>query len=250
MFGAYDLTPAAPNFMSQFKNLSHTYVHEMGKREACTFWAGLGAVRANAFHAVGGFDERFHRPSVEDIDLGYRLVEAGYKLRLEPRFRGTHLKRWTFRGCVTTDLMARGIPWTQLIHRSKTLSNDLNTSLSLRASVAISYLVLASILIAPFVPAVAIGGVLCLLALVVMNHDYYRWLAAQRRWLFAACAVPVHFVHHLCNGVSFLAGTALHAAGRAGIALPGSLPMEPWSVARPRIPPTPHRLPDRIHASR
>ena len=83
--------------MSQFKNLSHAYVHEVGNPAASTFWAGLGAVRAAAFQRVGGFDERFVRPSVEDIDLGYRLAAAGYPLRLDPAFRGTHLKRWTLR---------------------------------------------------------------------------------------------------------------------------------------------------------
>jgi len=243
VFGAYDPEPAAPNFMSQFKNLSHTYVHEVGRPDACTFWAGLGAIRADAFRAVGGFDERFRRPSVEDIDLGYRLVAAGYKLRLDPSFRGTHLKRWTFRGCVTTDLMARGIPWTQLIHRFKALSNDLNTSLWLRASVAVAYLILACALAAPFVPEVALAGIPLLAILVAMNFRYYRWLATQRRWFFATRTVPVHLVHHLCNGLSFIVGTALHAASRAGVILPGSLPIEPWPAAA-----LPHP-PDRVRAA-
>src|SRR5690606_35080077 len=101
VFGAYDLTPPERNFCSQFKNLAHSYVHEIGNPEASTFWAGLGAVRTEAFRAVGGFDDRFTRPPVEDIELGYRLVAAGYRIRLDPRFRGTHLKRWTFGNCVS-----------------------------------------------------------------------------------------------------------------------------------------------------
>src|SRR4029450_7930169 len=76
VFGAYDLAPPQPNFMSQYRNLSHACVHESGNPEAATFWAGLGAIRAEAFRAVGGFDERFARPSVEDIDLGYRVARA------------------------------------------------------------------------------------------------------------------------------------------------------------------------------
>lgn len=36
-------------------------------------------------------------------------------------------------------------------------------------------------------------------------------------------------VHHLCNGVSFVVGTALHAAARAGVRLPGALPRSPWA---------------------
>ncbi|HEY6508143.1 MAG TPA: glycosyltransferase, partial [Vicinamibacterales bacterium] len=82
IFGAYDLTTVEHNFMSQFKNLSHAYVHETGRTDAQTFWAGLGAIRASVFRTVGGFDERFRRPSIEDIDLGYRIVDAGHHIRL------------------------------------------------------------------------------------------------------------------------------------------------------------------------
>ena len=110
IFGAYDLEPAAPNFMSQYKNLSHACVHEMGNPEAGTFWAGLGAVRASAFWEVGGFDERLPRPTVEDIELGYRLRRAGHRLRLDPRFRGKHLKKWTVTSSITIDVALAASP--------------------------------------------------------------------------------------------------------------------------------------------
>lgn len=238
VFGAYDHAPPATGFVSQYKNLSHAYVHEVGNREASTFWAGLGAVRASAFRAVGGFDERFRRPSVEDIELGYRLVAAGYALRLDPRFRGTHLKRWTLWNCIVTDIRARGVPWTQLIHRFKALSNDLNTSFALRASVALAYGIVLSAVLALAVPSLALAAlaVVMLGALVALNFDYYRWLARRRGWVFAARVVPVHLLHHLCNGVSFIAGTVLHLAGRAGIALPGMLPTEPWASGSRAMP--------------
>src|SRR5687768_11086384 len=87
VFGAYDLLPSERNFMSQYKNLSHAYVHEVGNTNASTFWAGLGAVRADAFRSVGGFAERFRRASIEDIDLGSRLVAAGTALRTDVSFR-------------------------------------------------------------------------------------------------------------------------------------------------------------------
>lgn len=229
VFGAYDHRPPVRTFMSQFKNLTHAYVHEVGNPEASTFWAGLGAVRADAFREVGGFDERFARPSVEDIELGYRLASAGYRLRLDPKFRGTHLKRWTLWNCVVTDVQARGVPWTQLIHRFKALSNDLNTSLALRASVAVSYLFVLALAGALWSPWMLIGAAAALAALVGLNAAYYRWFAQERGWLFAARVVPVHLLHHLCNGVSFLVGTALHLTSESGLRLPGALPPGRWT---------------------
>jgi hypothetical protein len=229
VFGAYDLLPRERNFMSQYKNLSHAYVHEGGGTQAATFWAGLGAVRADAFRSVGGCDERFPRPSIEDIELGHRLVAAGYSLRLDVRFRGQHLKRWTLGSSIVTDIWARGIPWTQLILRSRVLPNDLNTSVGLRLSVVLAVAMATSLTLAFWRPSAAVVAALLLAALVGINFRYYRWFTQQRGILFALRVVPAHLLHHLCNGVSFVAGTALHAAGRCGAPLPGALPTGVWA---------------------
>ncbi|HEX8923043.1 MAG TPA: glycosyltransferase family A protein, partial [Pyrinomonadaceae bacterium] len=45
LFGSYDDAPAATNFVSQYKNLFHHFVHQQGHERAETFWAGCGAVR-------------------------------------------------------------------------------------------------------------------------------------------------------------------------------------------------------------
>jgi GT2 family glycosyltransferase len=229
VFGAYDDAPPEPNFMSQYRNLSHSYVHQTGVREATTFWAGLGAVRADAFHTVGGFDERFARPSVEDIELGYRLTRAGYRLRLAPEFRGTHCKRWTLLGSVVIDIAARGIPWTQLLQKFHTLSNDLNTRIELRLSVALSYFMLFCLVSMIVFPWAGLGALASLAAMIALNYPYYRWFAERRGLWFALRVVPAHILHHLCNGASFTVGTALFLARRAGIVLPGAIPHAFWT---------------------
>jgi hypothetical protein len=233
VFGAYDEQPPERNFSSRYRNLSHSYVHQRASTRALTFWAGLGAVRADAFRAVGGFDERFRRPCVEDIDLGYRLSTAGYALRVEASARGQHLKRWTLVGGVRSDVFDRGVPWTQLILRSGMLANDLNTSTALRASLVLSYVLLGAIVVAPFMPvawamgALAVAGS-ALAALVALNWEYYRWFQRREGAGFAVRVVAVHVLHHLCNGVSLAAGVVLTFASRWGIRLPGALPAEPW----------------------
>ena len=45
VFGSYDDRPPEMNFLSQFKNLFHHFVHQNADDEAGTFWAGCGAVR-------------------------------------------------------------------------------------------------------------------------------------------------------------------------------------------------------------
>ena len=231
VFGAYDRSPAETNFWSQYKNLSHACVHESGNRNAVTFWAGLGAMRRAVFEEVGGFDERFARPSIEDIDLGYRVHRAGHQLRLDPTYRGKHLKRWSLRSAVVTDIQARGIPWTQLIHRYGALANDLNTSWGLRLSVPLSYLFVLGLLMLPFSPRWGASVAVVTLALLCwLNRAYYGWFRRHRGWLFAMRVVPAHVLHHLCNGVSFLIGTAAHLGTRMGLSVPGALPVTDWTA--------------------
>ena len=49
VFGSYDDSPPAPGAVSGFRNLLHHYVHQQASGDADTFWAGLGAIRREAF---------------------------------------------------------------------------------------------------------------------------------------------------------------------------------------------------------
>jgi cellulose synthase/poly-beta-1,6-N-acetylglucosamine synthase-like glycosyltransferase len=52
LFGSYDDQPAEPNFLSQYRNLLHHYVHQCGREEASTFWGACGAIRRDVFLAA------------------------------------------------------------------------------------------------------------------------------------------------------------------------------------------------------
>jgi glycosyltransferase involved in cell wall biosynthesis len=142
VIGSYDDQPTSPDFLSQYKNLMHCFVHQNGRATASTFWSGCGAIRREVFLKNSGFDEGYARPAIEDIELGYRLVQGGGTIVLDHQVRVKHLKRWTFWGLVKTDILDRGIPWTELILRDQCLPNDLNVQLSQRVSLALVYLML------------------------------------------------------------------------------------------------------------
>jgi glycosyltransferase involved in cell wall biosynthesis len=235
VFGAYDDHPAHPGFMSQYKNLSHACVHRSSPARALTFWAGFGAVRRGPFHMVGGFDERFERPSVEDIDLGYRLTEAGYEVVVDPALTACHLKRWTLRSAIVSDVRDRGIPWTQLVLRYGVRRDHLNLSARHRWSVVFAYLALVALMLALYDGRFAVGLALSLFGMIVMNGDYYRFFYRTRGGWFAFRVWPMHVLHHLCNGVSFATGTLLFVAARhLRLRLPYSLATDAWSGAPSR----------------
>lgn len=232
VFGAYDETPEAPGFMSQYRNLQHRYVHRQNVGDARTFWAGLGAVHRQAFLEVGGYDERFRRPSVEDIDLGYRFTQAGHRIAIDPDLNGTHLKRWTFTSSLVSDVRDRGVPWTQLIQRYGGMTTDLNLAWTLRLSVVSAYLT-ALLLVAGVVDRRAWwGAAAALAAMMAMNVGYYAYFGRLRGPWFAVRVVGAHFVHHLCNGVSFVVGNLLYwSQKRFGLVTAWTLPQDAAAAA-------------------
>jgi len=198
LFGSYDDRPAAPGTVSAFRNLLHHHVHHTGAGPATTFWAGLGAVRRDAFEAVGGFDAaRYLVPSVEDIDLGTRLAAAGHRIELDPTVQGTHLKAWGLRGMIESDLWHRGVPWVELLLRHGSRSSTLNLGWRHRASAAASLVTVAALLRGRLRTA-ALG----IAAIVALNRSFYALLARRRGRTEAAAGVGLHALHHLVAALS------------------------------------------------
>jgi len=311
LIGSYDDAPESGDFLSQYKNLMHHFVHQRAREDACTFWSGCGAIRRDVFLQHGGFDESYDRAAIEDIELGYRLFQAKRKMVLDPSIQVKHLKKWTFWGLLRTDVLDRGIPWTELILRDRLMPNDLNLQLSQRVSVGLAFVLVALALagtlyyrgyfltplfallflalgrfwgeavsigeskrgllwtalvaaaitvmslahemegmvpplwlgyglllvhhryefeserrrryqrqmIAVIVAVVAgltffylptnlflYGVLLALVALMVLNTQFYLFLAAKQNRTFAMAAIPLHLLYLLYSGISFLAG--------------------------------------------
>jgi hypothetical protein len=292
-------------------------VHHRAHSSASTFWSGCGAILRSVFEEYSGFDVSYDRPSIEDIELGYRLSQDKKKLVLDPTIQVKHLKRWSFFSLVKTDILDRGIPWTELILNDRFLPNDLNVQLSQRVSIALVYILIAitaitawyagssfilmllvllflvlaqfevestwqtqpklivatTVLIASMigmavynhtrwiVPPVLLAylmlflrhrysltkrskeitGLVCgayllvvilfvvvylphhpmvfgfflLLSVVVMlNSQFYVFLAGRTGRLLALAAIPFHLLFHFYNGVSFLVGVGRHVSRR------------------------------------
>ncbi|NJL21182.1 MAG: glycosyltransferase, partial [Leptolyngbyaceae cyanobacterium SM1_3_5] len=117
LIGSYDDAPGAPNFLAQYKNLFHHYTHQTAAEAASTFWGACGAIRRDVFWAIDGFDENYRYPSVEDIELGYRLKRAGYQIRLFKSIQVKHLKRWETVSLLRAEFFYRALPWTELLWR-------------------------------------------------------------------------------------------------------------------------------------
>jgi GT2 family glycosyltransferase len=211
VFGSYDDAPAAPGAVSRFRNLLHHHVHQTAAGPAQTFWAGLGAVRRQAFAGAGGFDEvRFPTSSIEDVELGRRLAAQGCRIVLDPALRGTHLKAWTLGSMLKTDLMRRAAPWTAMACRERRLPAMLNLGWEHRFSVVACLWTVWSAWRRR--PASALVGVA---ALVTLNRSFYALLVRTYGVRLAVAAVPLHILHYLAAVAGMPVGLVMYWRERA-----------------------------------
>lgn len=205
VFGSYDAEPDASPWFSRYKNLMHRFYHQRAERDAATFWAGCGAVRRDLFRAIGGFDVKTYRvPSIEDIELGYRIRRAGGRIVLDPTLHGKHLKVWTPRNAIHTDIFRRALPWSRLMIAREGVANDLNTSHGEKARAGIAGLLLLSILALPVAPGLW-PATLALAALaLVANRDFARFLHQNGGFAFAAGALAWHQFYYVYSAAAFV----------------------------------------------
>ncbi|VAW42774.1 Glycosyl transferase, family 2? [hydrothermal vent metagenome] len=233
-FGSYDDQPSATNFLSQYRNLLHHFVHQQGKIDASTFWSGCGAIRRELFLAMGGFNEQLYkRPSIEDIELGYRLQAAGHRVQLEKLLQVKHMKRWTPRQMIVTDVRDRALPWTRLILQRGDAPNDLNLNFTQRLSTAVAYLGLLGLGLTVFSGWVWFMVLLSVLLLNWLNRDFYAFLQQKRGVRFVLMALPWHWFYFIYSGASFVAGALLYRLGRIDRVVSSELRPLPTTTTNP-----------------
>lgn len=205
VFGSYDDEPGEKNFLSQYKNLQHHYVHQISNPEAATFWSGLGAIRRGVFLELGGFDaEKFDTPSIEDIELGFRLRRSGHRIILDRTIQAKHLKKWGPVSHLRTEIFWRALPWSKLILETKGMINDMNLRVRDRVSAIFVALILVSMPFVLFFPALAPVILAFLVAIAYLNWGILRFFAAKRGIFFAVQAFFWQLLYFFYSGATFV----------------------------------------------
>ncbi len=204
VFGSYDDAPGEPDFFSQYRNLMHHFFHQTGSREAETFWSGFGAIKRQAFLQVGGFDaEKFEIPSIEDIELGYRLRKNGFRILLSPELQAGHLKKWTFYSILKTDFWQRAVPWAEIILLNPQIKHDLNAKGSQKISAVLVGIFLFSLGVSVWQWWFLVIAFISLFRVIFINKEFYAFFQRRKGFWFTLRVFPMHLLYFFYSGAAF-----------------------------------------------
>jgi glycosyltransferase involved in cell wall biosynthesis len=215
LIGSYDDDPPSSGFVSRYKNLTHHFVHQNASEEASTFWTGCGAMRKKVFDDCGGFDETYRRPSIEDIELGYRLRAKGFRITLCKRLLVKHAKEWSLPGLLRSDIFDRAIPWTLLQMSHGKLLNDLNLDLRQRWSSLFVLLALICGALALWKWEFLIGSAAALMPVLYWNRRLYLFYYRKGGFGFALGSALMHWFYYLYSLAAFAWGLVIFTIRRA-----------------------------------
>ncbi|MFH1279778.1 MAG: glycosyltransferase family A protein [Candidatus Eisenbacteria bacterium] len=128
LIGVYDAEPANPRgAWAWYKALQcYSYYWRFPEeREVTLLWAAVAAFRRGFFLETGGFDTRFRKPSMEDLEFGRRLsrrtpIWISRRVSVKHHFPSTLRKN-------VIDHFDRGRLWVRIWFRHRTFDDYLST---------------------------------------------------------------------------------------------------------------------------
>jgi hypothetical protein len=142
-------------------------------------------------------------PSIEDIELGYRLRDRGGRILLLPELQGTHLKRWTLADVVRTDVWRRALPWADLLLERPAAPAALNVTSRERGAAVLAWALAASLVLASAGALSAWIPLGLAVAAALANRELARVFARSAGWPFAAAGLLFHQLYYLYGSAAY-----------------------------------------------
>jgi len=242
IFGSCGVQPMVTGFLSNYRSLVQRYYHQKQADDSCTFSSACGIVRSSVFERAGGYDEwHFSRRQLEDMELAQRIRGLGARIAAHPELHATHLRKWTLRRMVATEIFDRTVPWMRLVKR-EILRGDRGAPSgrsAKRLKIALSWLAVligAAAWIRHSAP-LGIGALSCLLLVLALNAPQLAFFARERGLGFTALSAPVDILYYLIAGVGLVFGWIARIA--VGDPTPGAVAEAYAEMGRKRWPPVP-----------
>src|SRR5499425_978232 len=178
------------NLASQYKNMwmRWTYLRQTG--DVPLFYTTAAAIRREAFLRVGGFDQGYATPNVEDTAFGQKLARLGVRVRVHPDLEVEHVKAYSIRGMLRTDFMrAVSLTRLKLRHPGDLAQNNTSVPSSYMASVPLSGITLMFLLLG--LPGMTATGAAGAAAVMGLNWEFLTAIRRSDGWIRMLAAIPV-----------------------------------------------------------
>jgi GT2 family glycosyltransferase len=208
--------PPVPGLLTRYKNHSHRHFTLQlgdgpGPWPTPHLTTMLAVVRREALVAVGGFRSALRTVSVEDVELGRDLVDAGGVVVLDPAVQVPHAHRFSVAGTLRNDAhKLRRLVSAELARgRRASTAPDSPAARRMRAYARGAPLGAAAAvagLVGAWPLALPLG-----LAFALAERELLAYLAAEEGPAFAAACLPWMAVERLNAGLAGAAGALDHA---------------------------------------
>jgi GT2 family glycosyltransferase len=244
VFGSCAVSPLTKGFLSQYRSLVQRYHHHKEADDAFTFSSACGVVRSSVFERAGGYDEwHFSRRQLEDLELGQRIRSLGERIVLDTGVRATHLRKWTLRRMIATEIFDRGVPWMRLTKRRlrQDRAGVQRRRIAKNVNIALSWAAVFCAALAALERSVplTLTAVACVTAVLVNNASQLAFFARERGIGFGILSVPLDIFYYLVAGVGVVLGWIARQA--VGEPTPGAVAEAFAEMGVRRWPPVPVR---------
>ena len=181
VFGIYTQKPGTDGLLTLYQNFyAHKSIRDT-KEHTCMFYSYCAAIKKHIFLKVGGFDETWRRPTVEDVQLGLRLCEKGYRIYLNKNIQVVHHANFNIKRFIK-NYFYKSLDLSKLMLSRKRLSLDnegwtnRKNLISLIAGLSIPLFFISSFFSGWFM----LPFLLALPIFLGMNMGFYRFIARQK----------------------------------------------------------------------
>lgn len=191
-------------YLNRFFSLYHNYYAHRSQKETNTltfmFHTSCGAIRKDVFKAIGGFNENMRKPTVEDVDFGYRLMENGHRVYLDKSIQVTHFTDYNFSKLIKS-YFYKSKDWSELLFSKgeRLLKNEG------WANFRNAVILLSTLLIIPMIPLSFYNSlfffflIFFTLFFLSQNLDFYKLVLEKR----PALLLPGIIFNYIANLVLF-----------------------------------------------
>ena len=200
--GNYPSTTITKDLLTYYQNLyTHYNYLSIGNGNIVqikNFWTAFGAVKTKILKQ-NLFDSSFK--GLEDIELGVRLANKGYKIVLNKDIQNIHNNYYNLKKFIK-NYYSKARAWTDISSKKGLLKYEGYDNLPKKLSLITAFLILPSLFFIWYTPFIALD---LLILFILFNLKYYSFLFSQNNVKIKLVCIPLNLFSYYLIGSGLIA---------------------------------------------